>query len=310
MSTIITRSGKGSALTFNEVDDNFTNLNTDKYQSGNNVAFGTISASGISTFSAGSAGSPAITTTGDTNTGIFFPAADTIAFSEGGTESMRIDASGNLGLGTTSPTEKLSVSGGIVATGSAALSSGAGAYLYYTAGTTSAELTALSPAVAWLNQKYNALSHQFSTSGTERMRLDSSGNLGIGVTPSAWSSSQRALQIKDNSGLTGAVYAGFGAIGIASNVFYNGTNNLYIGSGFASSYEQINGQHTWKTAPSGIAGTSATLTQAMTLDSSGNLSVGGTTALLSASGRGNVTINGSTSSILNFGCGIILILLI
>jgi hypothetical protein len=34
MSTIVTRAGKGSALSFTEVDDNFTNLNTDKYQSG------------------------------------------------------------------------------------------------------------------------------------------------------------------------------------------------------------------------------------------------------------------------------------
>jgi hypothetical protein len=47
-------------------------------------------------FAAGSASTPSITTTGDTNTGIFFPAADTIAFSEGGAESMRIDSSGNL----------------------------------------------------------------------------------------------------------------------------------------------------------------------------------------------------------------------
>ena len=50
---------------------------------------------------AGTASLPVITTTGDTNTGIFFPAADTIAFAEGGTEAMRIDASGNLLLGTT-----------------------------------------------------------------------------------------------------------------------------------------------------------------------------------------------------------------
>jgi hypothetical protein len=45
---------------------------------------------------AGSAGAPAIYPTGDSNTGIFFPAADTIAFAEGGAEAMRIDSSGSL----------------------------------------------------------------------------------------------------------------------------------------------------------------------------------------------------------------------
>jgi hypothetical protein len=54
-------------------------------------------------FVAGTAALPAITTTGDTNTGIFFPAADTIAFSEGGTESVRIDSSGNFLVGATTP---------------------------------------------------------------------------------------------------------------------------------------------------------------------------------------------------------------
>jgi len=53
-------------------------------------------------FVAGTAALPAITTTGDTNTGIFFPAADTIAFTEGGAESMRINSSGTLLIGATS----------------------------------------------------------------------------------------------------------------------------------------------------------------------------------------------------------------
>jgi len=58
----------------------------------------------------GTAATPAIRGT-DTNTGIFFPAADTIAFSEGGTESMRIDSSGNVGIGTINPIAKLDVNG-------------------------------------------------------------------------------------------------------------------------------------------------------------------------------------------------------
>ena len=65
-------------------------------------AFTTVSASGVATFSAGTAALPAITTTGDTNTGIFFPAADTIAFTEGGTEAMRITSSGDVLVNTTS----------------------------------------------------------------------------------------------------------------------------------------------------------------------------------------------------------------
>lgn len=64
-------------------------------------------------FADGSAAAPSITNDGDTNTGIFFPAADTIAFSEGGVEAMRIDSSGNVGIGTTTPNAKLEVAGAI-----------------------------------------------------------------------------------------------------------------------------------------------------------------------------------------------------
>jgi hypothetical protein len=60
------------------------------------VAATTISASSTATFAAGAVGTPSITTDGDTNTGIFFPAADTIAFSEGGAEAMRINSGGNI----------------------------------------------------------------------------------------------------------------------------------------------------------------------------------------------------------------------
>ena len=63
----------------------------------------TANIAGVTTVQAGTAALPAITTSGDTNTGIFFPAADTIAFAEGGAEAMRINSSGNVGIGTTSP---------------------------------------------------------------------------------------------------------------------------------------------------------------------------------------------------------------
>ena len=62
---------------------------------------GALTTSGATTFAAGSAAAPSITTTGDTNTGVFFPAADTIAFAEGGAEAMRINSSGFFIVGTT-----------------------------------------------------------------------------------------------------------------------------------------------------------------------------------------------------------------
>lgn len=67
---------------------------------------------------AGSAATPALSTTGDTNTGMFFPAADTIAFAEGGAEAMRIDSSGNVGIGTSSPGSALDVKGTLRLSGS------------------------------------------------------------------------------------------------------------------------------------------------------------------------------------------------
>ena len=59
----------------------------------------TLGVTGVSTFAAGTVSLPALTTTGDTNTGIYYPAADTFAVTTGGTERCRVDASGNLLVG-------------------------------------------------------------------------------------------------------------------------------------------------------------------------------------------------------------------
>ena len=67
---------------------------------------GTLTSTGVNTFPAGSASAPSITTTGDTNTGVFFPAADTVGVTTGGAEAARINSSGTLILkgGSTSAT--------------------------------------------------------------------------------------------------------------------------------------------------------------------------------------------------------------
>jgi hypothetical protein len=69
----------------------------------------TVTVTGVASFADGTVALPSITNTGDTNTGIFFPAADTIAFSEGGVESMRITSAGNVGMGITAPLTSLHV---------------------------------------------------------------------------------------------------------------------------------------------------------------------------------------------------------
>jgi hypothetical protein len=89
-------------------------------------AFSTLSATGVTTVQAGTVSAPAITTTGDTNTGIFFPAADTIAFTEGGAESLRINSDGNVLIGNTSISAGLPANGSVIVGARTFLSSNSG----------------------------------------------------------------------------------------------------------------------------------------------------------------------------------------
>jgi len=77
-----------------------------------NVVTNSLVVSGVTTVAAGSTAAPSISPTGDSNTGIFFPSADTIAFGEGGTEALRIDNSGRVGIGTDNPLGSLQVGAG------------------------------------------------------------------------------------------------------------------------------------------------------------------------------------------------------
>jgi hypothetical protein len=188
----------------------------------NTGAFTTISASGVATFSAGTVSAPAITTTGDTNTGIFFPAADTIAFTEGGVEAMRIDSSGFVGIGTAAPSYQLDVR-----------NAAGGATISVQASTGNAALRAISPAsgsaqlqlvsspgsqsiVGGVGSVNNIV---FNVNSVERMRLHNSGGVSIGDTTDPGAGS---LRVAGNATLGDAstdtvTVNGYMGVGVAPN---------------------------------------------------------------------------------------------
>ena len=116
----------------------------------------------------------------------------------------------------------------------------------------------------------------FETGAAERMRLDSSGNLGLGVTPSAWGSFiPRAIELPNGVGF--ASQSNAPVAHLSANAYYDGSWR-YKTNGVAARYAIGPDTHAWYTAPSGTAGNAISFTQAMTLDASGNLVVGGSSA--------------------------------
>ena len=104
------------------------------------------------------------------------------------------------------------------------------------------------------------------------------GNVGIGVTPSAWGAGTSVIDM--NTGGNAAAVSSTGTLSIVNNGFFNGTDWKYKNTSTALLYQLISGQHSWFTAASGTAGATITdfATAKMTLDASGNLLVGTTTA--------------------------------
>ena len=203
-----------------------------------------------------------------------------VTFNYGGSEQMRLNSTG-LGIGNSSPASKLDIltSAGSSYSGSAAqwtASNGTGSMRLWIVNAAYAGVSANEP---WLHSYSNinigsdaGIAIKFITNASERARIDSNGNLGLGVTPSAWGSGYTsALQFKSNAFI---VNNQINDVNFGTNAYYNGTNWIYVGSNTATKYEQFNGGHYWQLAVSGTAGNAISFTNAMTLDSGGSLKMG------------------------------------
>jgi hypothetical protein len=214
-----------------------------------------------------------------------------------GSNGLVLDASNNIGIGTGTPSVKLVVS-----------NAGANGYEFDPVnGYISSYNRSTS---AWTKLTTRASSYTFNLNNSvDALILDSSGNLGLGVTPnSGWSAGQIALQLPALTALS----SGYDYAANLSNNGYRGAsgNWYYIQTGQqATLYKQTGGQHQWLNSnnTNGTAGASWTPTQAMTLDASGALWVGATSSLGTTakfiSNTSNTSIDGPAIYAVNFNTG-------
>jgi hypothetical protein len=196
-----------------------------------------------------------------------------------GSELFVVDASGKVGIGTVSPNEKLEVENGFLSTyhNVNVNDAGYGVQFYTNGGGSKNSLAYISLSQVGTARSGNLL---FGTSNSgapsTKMTITSGGNLGIGVTPSAWSILVPAIQIGDRGGYI-AAQNGENILRIGSNNFFNGSSFIYTTTGGASYFEIGNGEFKWFQAASEMAGNAVTFSQPMAINTSGNVGIGPST---------------------------------
>jgi len=226
-----------------------------------------------------------------------------------------VTAAGDVGIGTNAPSGKLDVSGGTADTV---------AYIRTTSSTTgiNSRLHLTTGVCDYIIQNQNnggtlssILRFVNGTSGNQIAAFDYSGNLGLGVTPSAWGGSNvRAIELQSYGAAISSNGAGATTSNFSHATFFNGTNWIQkeanvTGARYQQSGSSLGSAHAWFVAPNSTAGGIITFTQAMTLDASGNLVVGytaGSYRLTAARSAGGTQLavttaqnSGTTASPLN-----------
>jgi len=225
----------------------------------------------------GSASNAALIFAGDADTGLYHSASDTLNFTTGGTERLRIDSIGRILLGSQRTFGNANYYDDITVNNSNNSSGAAG-------GT---GLTLISGSSSWnaiifgdntadvQNAGYIKYSHasdfmQFATSGTERLRISSGGQIGITKTPKEWYTGYRSLQIHDAGYIAGSTDNSFVAIGANNYLDISGTYD-YTNSDYASQLYQVDGKLIFRNAASGTADNAITWAERFRITSGGEL---------------------------------------
>jgi hypothetical protein len=241
----------------------------------------------------GTASAPALAFADDQNTGVLSPAANELAFATSGTQRLVIDSSGNVGIGTTSPTRELQVSAAVP---QVALLSSDSTICEYLFGDVADDN------VGRIRYEHATNNLSFWTNASERLRIDSSGRVGIGTS----SPSNNLDILSTTSGATVSA-----RVGSTASSGVNNANLIINNGGTGNATLRFDYESSTNRASIGVPQSTQALffttagSERLRIDSSGNVGVGATSPVFGAgsglevfrSGVATVRVSSNTQAV-------------